>query len=185
MTLSVLDSIVLSIAFAASLLVVSTATARGTNMRYTRGILQSVVMVGLQCMCFYAGVWVTSLFNIGELTYDKWLTSGVLIIVAIKLAVNAIKKQGVRDAIYVPDFKSILFLGVAASMDAFIIGMGIGFTFDTSCLKLTMILTLVLGFVASIVGIFVGRQKAKMPARLLVGAEAMLFVELAIKLFFE
>ena len=185
MTLSVLDSIVLSVAFAVNLFVVSTATARGANMRYTKGILQSVVLVCLQCMCFYAGAWMASLFNIGEFAYDKWFTFGMLMIIAIKLAIKVCKKQGVRDVIYVSDIKSILFLGIAAAMDAFIIGVGIGFLFDLSSLKLTMLLTIIVGFVVSIVGIFAGRQKSKIPMRLLVGAEAVLFVELAIKLFFE
>lgn len=185
MTLSILDSIVLSFAFSANMFLVSAASSKGGGMRYTKGILQSLLLVCFQCVFLYVGVWITSLLRIGDVDYDKWLTSGMLMIIAIKLAVNAIKKQGLRDAITVKSFRAILFLSVAAAMDTFIIGMGLGFSYNPVGLKLTIITTSILGFLVSLMGIFMGRQNSKIPVRLLVGAEAVLFAELAIKMFFE
>lgn len=185
MTLSVLDSIVLSFAFSVNMFLVSVAAAKGGGMRYTKGILQSLLLICFQCAFLYVGLWITSLFRIGEMEYDKWLTSGMLMIIAIKLAVNAIKKQGTRDSITVKGLKTMLFLAVAAAMDTFIIGMGLGFSYNTESFTLTIAATAILGFLVSLMGVFMGRQNSKVPVRLLIGAEALLFAELAIKMFFE
>jgi putative Mn2+ efflux pump MntP len=79
----------------------------------------------------------------------------------------------------------MLFLAVAAAMDTFIIGMGLGFSYNTDGFELTIIATAILGFLVSLMGVFMGRQNSKVPMRLLIGAEALLFAELAIKMFFE
>ena len=185
MTLSVLDSIVLSFAFSVNMFLVSVAAAKGGGMRYTKGILQSLLLICFQCAFLYVGLWITSLFRIGDMEYDKWLTSGMLMIIAIKLAVNAIKKSGAKDTVVVKELKSMLFLAVAAAMNTFIIGMGLGFTYDTEGFVLAIVATAILGFLVSLMGIFMGRQNSKVPMRLLIGAEALLFAELAIKMFFE
>ena len=44
MTLSILDSIALALAVVLNIFVVMVAAAKGGNMRYTKGILQSVFM---------------------------------------------------------------------------------------------------------------------------------------------
>ena len=185
MTLSVLDSIVLSFAFSVNMFLVSVAAAKGGGMRYTKGILQSLLLICFQCAFLYVGLWITGLFRIGDMEYDKWLTSGMLMIIAIKLAVNAIKKSGAKDTVVVKELKSMLFLAVAAAMNTFIIGMGLGFTYDTEGFGLAIVATAILGFLVSLMGIFMGRQNSKVPVRLLIGAEALLFAELAIKMFFE
>ncbi|MBO7200994.1 MAG: manganese efflux pump [Bacteroidales bacterium] len=185
MTLSVLDSIVLSFAFSVNMFLVSVAAAKGGGMRYTKGILQSLLLICFQCAFLYVGLWITGLFRIGDMEYDKWLTSGMLMIIAIKLAVNAIKKSGAKDTVVVKELKSMLFLAVAAAMNTFIIGMGLGFTYDTEGFGLAIVATAILGFLVSLMGVFMGRQNSKVPMRLLIGAEALLFAELAIKMFFE
>ena len=85
----------------------------------------------------------------------------------------------------VSNMKSIVFLAIATSMDVFVIGMGLGFLYNPSQLGLVLILTAILGFLVSIMGIFMGRQKRKIPSKLLLGAKAVLLIELAIKMFFE
>ena len=104
---------------------------------------------------------------------------------AIKQFINIVKKQGVKDAIVVSNMKSIVFLAIATSMDVFVIGMGLGFLYNPSQLGLVLILTAILGFLVSIMGIFMGRQKRKIPSKLLLVAKAVLLIELAIKMFFE
>ena len=185
MELSVLDSIVLGLAFSLSMFVVSNTVAKNSNMRYTKGILQSVVMACFNALFLYVGVWITSLFRIGELDYDRWLMVGVLVIVAIKLIVNVIKKRKENNAILIAGFKSMLFLSIAVSVDAFIVGMGIGFCYEPNQFNLALITIMVLGTLVSIAGVFTGRQAKAIPYRMLVAVEALLFVELAIKLFIE
>ena len=185
MTLSVLDSIALALAVVLNIFVVMVAAAKGGNMRYTKGILQSVFMACFQALFLYVGVWITSLFRMGALEYDKWLTAGVLVIMAIKLVSGIIKKQKVKEAIAITGFKSTLFLSIAASMNAFVVGMGMGFCFDPAQFVLSAVIIMVLGFIVSLIGVFIGRQNKSIPARMLVAVEALLLVEIAVKLFFE
>ena len=185
MELSILDSIVLSFAFSVSMFVVSASVGNGSSIKYSKGITQSILMVFFQCLLLYVGVWVASLFSLGELQYDRTIAVGILILMAIKQFINIVKKQGVKDAIVVSNMKSIVFLAIATSMDVFVIGMGLGFLYNPSQLGLVLILTAILGFLVSIMGIFMGRQKRKIPSKLLLGAKAVLLIELAIKMFFE
>ena len=185
MELSILDSIVLSFAFSVSMFVVSASVGNGSYIKYSKGIAQSILMVFFQCLLLYVGVWVASLFSLGELQYDRTIAAGILILMAIKQFINIVKKQGVKDAIVVSNMKSIVFLAIATSMDVFVIGLGLGFLYNPSQLGLVLILTAILGFLVSIMGIFMGRQKRKIPSKLLLGAKAVLLIELAIKMFFE
>lgn len=185
MELSVLDSIVLAIAFSLNLFITSSAVAKGSNIRYTKGILQSIILAIFQCLFLFTGAWLSSLFNMGEITYDRTITSGVMIIMAIKIFVNIVKNHRTKDLITITNLKSMLFLSIATAMNTFIIGIALGFSYDTTQFSLTMILTLILGIVFSIIGIFFGRQKMKIPTRLILSIEAVLFIELAIKMYFQ
>ena len=117
MELSILDSIVLSFAFSVSMFVVSASVGNGSSIKYSKGIAQSILMVFFQCLLLYVGVWVASLFSLGELQYDRTIAAGILILMAIKQFINIVKKQGVKDAIVVSNMKSIVFLAIATSMD--------------------------------------------------------------------
>ena len=90
-----------------------------------------------------------------------------------------------KDAIAITNFKSTLFLSIATSMNAFVVGMGMGFCFDPGQFVLSAVIIMVLGFLVSLVGVFIGRQNKAIPARMLVAVEALLLVEIAVKLFFE
>ena len=100
-------------------------------------------------------------------------------------ATGIIKKQKVKEAIAITGFKSTLFLSIAASMNAFVVGMGMGFCFDPAQFVLSAVIIMVLGFIVSLIGVFIGRQNKSIPARMLVAVEALLLVEIAVKLFFE
>ena len=185
MTLSILDSIALALTMVVNMFVVMVAAAKGGNMRYTRGILQSVFMACFQALFLYAGVWIASLFRMGAPEYDKWLTAGVLVIMAVKLLAGVVKKEKVKDAIAITSFKSTLFLSIATSMNAFVVGMGMGFCFEPGQFVLSAVIIMAVGFLVSLVGVFIGRQNRVIPARMLVAVEALLLVEIAVKLFFE
>ena len=87
---------------------------------------------------------------------DHWIAFSILSIIGIKMIIEAIKEDDTKQNFNIKRMKVLLWLSVATSIDAFVIGMSFAF------LKVNIVTAVisigVITFLVSVFGVFLGKK---------------------------
>lgn len=87
---------------------------------------------------------------------DHWIAFGILAIIGLKMIIEAAKDSNEKESFNIKAMKVLLWLSVATSIDAFVIGMGFAF------LQVNIVVAvLVIGgitFLLSLLGVYLGKK---------------------------
>ncbi len=92
--------------------------------------------------------------------FDHWIAFGLLLLLGIKMIIDAIKQQDEEASEYKLDFKELTLLAISTSIDALAVGITLAFLGTSLWGAVTCIgvITFVLCFVGVIVGNKIGNQ---------------------------
>lgn len=175
-----LEIILLAMALCVDSLVVSTTSAFKSKMSYRHGMLMAMVFALFQGGFPLIGALLGEVFKEVMEAVDHWVAFGLLFIVGGKMIVDALRNAPEDKQLDVSRFAIICLLGVATSIDAFVVGIGLGLGNDMASVLLTVAVIAVMTFLVSMLGVFWGKRKVPVPERAAGVAAGLVLIALGV-----
>lgn len=194
-----LEALLLALALCVDSLVVSTATAFRSKMTYRRGLLMALIFGLCQGVFPLAGALIGDVARSFIESVDHWIAFGLLLFVGGRMIVESLtpnpspmgegssnqntphpsplgEGQGVR---------LFFLLGVATSIDAFAVGIGLGL--DNPLTTVLWVVTLIgaVTFTVSLVGVYLGKRNIPIPERTANIIAGVVLIGLGVKILLE
>ena len=113
--------------------------------------------------------------------FDHWIAFGLLIFIGLRMIFESISKES-KKVVNSNSFKVLLILSVATSIDAFAVGLS--FSFLETSIVIPAILTGIITFSLSFLGVFVGKKFGSYFERIGVLGGIILFI-IAVRILIE
>lgn len=184
-----LEAIVLSLALCVDSLVVSTTTAFRSKMSYRQGLFMALILGLCQGVFPLAGALIGDVARSFIEAVDHWVAFGLLALVGGKMIVESIKAKGeTADAHLSPSTSNLVtyfLLGVATSIDALAVGIGLGLDNPMSTVLWVVALIGAVTFVVSMVGVVFGKRNIPIPERTANIIAGIVLIALGLKILVE
>ena len=179
--LSLIDVILLAIALGIDCLVVSFSQGLVFNVQRVKfSIILALIMGIFQgSMPIIGYIGTDYMYNV-VVPFSKWIVFAIFLILGLKFIIEAFQPK--EEKIQCIDFKCLLGLGVATSIDALVSGASIRLT--ATSLLLSGIVIGIASFVMSLVGFWSGKLFKNIPSKYLEIAGGLILILLAIKSLF-
>ena len=164
--MSLIESFLLALALCVDSLVVSTTSAFKSKMPYRRGLLMALIFALFQGLFPLLGALLGSAFEHFVAAVDHWIAFGLLLIVGGKMIWDAFHTDD-DDArpLDVTKIGAMCLLGIATSIDAFVVGIGFGMSSTLGEILVTVGIIFAVTFVVSVIGLLLGRRNIPLPER--------------------
>ena len=161
------EALLLALALCVDSLVVSTATAFRSKMTYRRGLLMALIFGLCQGVFPLAGALIGDVARSFIEAVDHWIAFGLLLFVGGRMIVEAIRNKPDDTKNLNSQFSILNFflLGVATSIDAFAVGIGLGLDNPLAAVLWIVAIIGVVTFVVSMVGVYLGKRNIPVPER--------------------
>ena len=182
-----LEAFLLSLALCVDTLVVSAATAFRTKMSYRRGLLMAVILGLCQSAFPLAGALIGDVAREFIESVDHWVAFGLLLFVGGRMIVEAIRNKADDTKNLNSQFSILNFflLGVATSIDAFAVGIGLGLDNPLAAVLWIVAIIGVVTFVVSMVGVYLGKRNIPVPERTANIIAGLVLIGLGVKILLE
>lgn len=183
------EALLLALALCVDSLVVSATTAFKSNITYRRGLIMAFVFGLCQGGFPLMGALIGDIARSFIEAVDHWVAFGLLLFVGGKMIVEAIKgdvEEREQDSRHqVVNIGTMFLLGVATSIDAFAVGIGLGLEHPIYQV-LWIVLTIgVVTALVSIVGVFLGKRNVPIPERTATIIAGIVLIGLGVKILLE
>lgn len=160
-----LESFGLALALSVDSLVVSTTSAFKSRMPFRKGLLMATVFALCQGLFPLLGALLGEVCRTFVAAIDHWIAFGLLCLVGGKMIWDAFHETEADDTLDVTRFRTMCLLGVATSIDAFVVGVGFGLDSTLAETLVTVLVILVVTWVASLVGVILGKHSIPIPEK--------------------
>lgn len=161
----VLEVFLLALALCVDSLVVSTASAFKSKMSVRHGVLMALIFALFQGGFPLLGALLGGAFRDRVAAVDHWIAFGLLLLVGGKMIVDALRDVPEERQLDVSRVGVICLLGVATSIDAFVVGIGLGLDRDVPQVLFSVAVIGIVTFLVSMIGVFMGRRNVPIPER--------------------
>lgn len=159
------ESFLLALALCVDSLTVSAASALRSRMPVRSGLLMAFIFGFFQGLFPLLGALLGSAFQSVAESVDHWVAFGLLLVVGGKMIWDAFRGAADEDRAGVVGVGMMCLLGIATSIDAFVVGIGFGMGSTLpQILSITLIIFAVT-VVMSAVGFLLGRRGVPVPER--------------------
>lgn len=160
------ESILLALALCVDSLVVSTASAFRSKMPLRRGLLMASIFALFQAGFPFLGALLGMAFKGSLEAVDHWIAFVLLLFVGGKMIVDVLRDKPNEEQLDLSKTGVLCLLGIATSIDAFVVGIGLGL--DTTLAGiLWIVLTIgIVTFVVSLIGWLLGTRNIPVPERI-------------------
>lgn len=179
-----LESLLLSLALCIDSLVVSTACAAKTKISYKRGLLLAVIFALFQGGFPLIGALIGSACQSLIESIDHWIAFGLLAIIGIKMILDAFHEEE-TSKFDVTRIWVMCTLGIATSIDAFVVGISFGLNSTLTSIILTVLTITAVTFMAAMLGVFFGRQNIPIPEKWATILAGLVLIGLGVKTLIE
>ena len=181
------EALLLALALCVDSLVVSTTTAFRTKMTYRRGLLMALIFGLCQGAFPLAGAIIGDVSRAFIEAVDHWVAFGMLLFVGGRMIVEAIRNKPDDTKILNFQFSILNFflLGIATSIDAFAVGIGLGLDNPLTTVLWIVALIGVITFVVSMVGVYLGKRNIPVPERTANIIAGLVLIGLGVKILLE
>ncbi|MCR5193698.1 MAG: manganese efflux pump MntP family protein [Bacteroidales bacterium] len=159
-------AILLALALCVDSFVVSTTSAFKTKMTYRRGMLMSLVFAVFQGSLPLLGALLGTAFRAWMESIDHWVAFALLLLVGGKMIFDAIRPPRDGGSLDLSKFMVFCVLGIATSIDAFVVGISMGLDYTMSQVFIIVGIIAATTFVVSMAGVFLGKRNVPVPERL-------------------
>lgn len=161
-----LSATILALALCVDSLVVSTTSAFKSKMNYSKGMLLATILALFQGGFPLIGALIGEAFRDLIDSVDHWVAFGLLFMVGLKMIIDAFHDNDDGKQMDVTNIGVMCILGIATSIDAFVVGIGLGLnTTSLSEIILTILDITVVTFAVSLIGVFLGKRNIPIPER--------------------
>ena len=161
--MALIEVFLLALALSVDSLVVSTASTFKSKMPYRKGVLMAFVFGVFQGGFPLLGALLGVAFQDFVSTIDHWIAFGLLLFVGGKMIWDAFHSEEDDRPLDVTKFGTMCILGVATSIDAFVVGISLGFSLAMSQILFTVLVIGVVTMLLSLVGVFFGKRNLHIP----------------------
>ena len=181
------EALLLALALCVDSLVVSTTTAFRTKMTYRQGLLMALVFGFCQGVFPLAGAIIGDVAREFIEAVDHWIAFGLLAIIGGKMIIEAVRNKADNPDNFNFQFSIFNFflLGVATSIDAFAVGIGLGL--DNPLATVLWIVTTigVVTTLVSLLGVYLGKRNIPVPERTANIIAGLVLIGLGVKILLE
>ena len=163
--MTLLESFLLALALCVDSFVVSTTSAFNSKMPYSQGLLLALVLALFQGLFPLLGALLGGAFKEIASAVDHWIAFGLLLLVGGKMIWDAFHVGDDVETLDVTKFGTMCLLGVATSIDAFVVGIGFGLSSTRWETLVTVLIIFLVTFVVSIVGVCLGKRNVPVPEK--------------------
>ena len=163
--MTIVESFLLALALCVDSFVVSTTSAFKSKMAYGRGLFLALVLAVFQGLFPLLGALLGGAFKDVASAVDHWIAFGLLLLVGSKMIWDAFHGGEDVDALDVTKFGTMCLLGVATSIDAFVVGIGFGLSSTRWEIAVTVLVIFLVTFVVSVVGVCLGKRNIPVPEK--------------------
>lgn len=163
--MSLLESFLIALALSVDSLVVSTTSAFKSKMPYRKGLLMAVVFAVFQGGFPLLGALLGGAFKDFVDGFDHWIAFGLLLLVGGKMIWDTLKGDDADKPLDVTRLGVMCLLGVATSIDAFVVGVGFGLNSTIPQILVTVLVITLVTFLVSLVGLFLGKRNIPVPEK--------------------
>ncbi len=178
-------------------LVVSTTTAFRTKMTYRRGLLMALIFGLCQGAFPLAGALIGDVAREFIEAVDHWIAFGLLAFIGGKMIIESSKEckecKGVQDnsnvshspALPRTPLYSFFVLGVATSIDAFAVGIGLGLDNPLTTVLWIVATIGIVTTLVSLLGVYLGKRNIPVPERTANIIAGLVLLGLGVKILLE
>lgn len=165
--MTIVEAILLSLSLCVDSLVVSTTTAFHSKISFRRGALMAAVFGLCQGAFPLAGALIGDVARAFIEAVDHWVAFGLLLMVGGKMILDAIRNREEPENRRRPvvNVGTMFLLGVATSIDAFAVGIGMGLEHTMGDVLWTVAMIGGVTFAVSLLGVHLGRHNIPVPER--------------------
>jgi len=181
------EAFVLALALCVDSLVVSATSALQSRISFRRGILMALVFGFCQGLFPLAGALIGDVARAFIEAVDHWVAFGLLAFVGGRMIFEALRnneesKERGRGRLSIGEF---FLLGVATSIDAFAVGIGLGLQHPMGTVLWVVLLVGVVTVLVSLVGVTLGRHRIPVPERMATILAGVVLIGLGLYTLFE
>ena len=183
------EALLLALALCVDSLVVSTATAFRSKMTYRRGLLMALIFGLCQGVFPLAGALIGDVARSFIESVDHWIAFGLLAFIGGKMILDGVRGEEEENEETSSTHRSLIYtyflLGVATSIDAFAVGIGLGL--DNPMPTVLWIVALIGGVTVcvSLLGVYLGKRNIPIPERTANIIAGMVLIGLGVKILLE
>ncbi|MBQ1409278.1 MAG: manganese efflux pump [Bacteroidales bacterium] len=161
-----IESILLALALCVDSLVVSTTSSFRSKMTLRRGVLMAAIFALFQGGFPFLGALLGIAFKGPLEAIDHWVAFFLLLFVGGKMIIDVLRDKPEEEQMDLSKIRVLCLLGVATSIDAFVVGIGLGLDNSLASIVLTVITIGIVTFIVSLVGWFLGSRNIPVPERI-------------------
>lgn len=162
----VVEAFLIALALCVDSLVVSTTSSFRSKMVFRRGLLMAVVFAFFQGLFPLLGALLGAAFKDVVAAVDHWIAFGLLLAVGGKMIWDALFAKEDDKVLDVTSFGTMCVLGIATSIDAFVVGIGFGLDSTLSQTLFTVAVIGVATFIVSLAGWYLGKRNVPVPEKI-------------------
>ena len=190
--MSFLEALLLALALCVDTLVVSTTTAFRSRPSWRQGLLMAAVFGLCQFAFPLAGALIGDVAHSFIEAVDHWIAFALLAFIGGKMIwdqVGSRKDEGATSNLRPPTSNlrppTYLLLGIATSIDAFAVGIGLGLGHAMATVLWVVALVGAVTFLAALLGIALGRRNIPIPERTANIIAGAVLIGLGVKILVE
>lgn len=161
------EALLLSLALCVDSLVVSTTTAFKSKMPWRQGLLMAIVFGLCQGGFPLAGAIIGDVARSFIEAVDHWVAFGLLAFIGGKMILDGIRNKEEEQELttHHSSLTTYFLLGVATSIDAFAVGIGLGL--DNPIVTVLWIVAVIAAvtMIVSLLGVYLGKRNIPVPER--------------------
>lgn len=185
--MGIIGAVLLALALCVDSLVVSATTAFHSRMSWRQSVLMAVVFGVCQGFFPLLGALIGDVARSFIEAVDHWVAFGLLALVGGKMIVDGIRggKDEQEAGAATVGIGTMFMLGIATSIDAFAVGIGLGLQNPMSTVLWIVALIGVVTLLVSLLGCFLGKQKVAVPERTATILAGVVLIGLGVKILLE
>lgn len=161
----IVESLLVAAALCVDSLVVSTTSAFKSKMSFRRGLLMALIFAFFQALFPLLGALLGSAFKDLVDAIDHWIAFALLLAVGGKMIWDALLAKDDSRALDMGSVWTLCLLGIATSIDAFVVGIGLGLDSTLPHILFTVGTIGAMTFVVSLVGFYLGKSNIPVPEK--------------------
>lgn len=181
------EALVLALALCVDSLVVSTTTAFRSKLTWRQGVTMAVVFGFCQGAFPLAGALIGDVARSFIEAVDHWVAFGLLVFVGGKMIADGIRNKEDEKQLsnHNSQIATFFLLGVATSIDAFAVGIGLGLQEPMMRVLLIVALIGAVTMAVSLVGVYLGKRNIPVPERTANIIAGVVLIGLGVKILLE
>lgn len=184
--MTIVEALLLSLSLCVDSLVVSATTAFHSKVSYRRGILMALIFGLCQGLFPLLGALIGDVARNFIEAVDHWVAFGLLLFVGGKMIVDGLRNKGEEAAQRtVVNPGTMVLLGIATSIDAFAVGIGMGLEHTMSDVLWAVGMIGGTTVIVSLVGVYLGRRNIPVPERTATILAGVVLIGLGVKILLE